>query len=304
MVKFNKEVLLDDISKILATLDGKAYDPFWGKHIATSEEPVQCYLVAKELKRLYPKKYKNIFITKIPSGFQTKRKKVMTNDASDIYNSYFGKKEDESLLKNIDMLIEYTDFWLLIQFKLLRPMGGKLRRFGEDFFKQFLPVEKFDSGFYPNKDSSIANDIVKFDKISQKPVGGKKIKKLVIAIYYPSDNLWPNQENKVDRLQKKWGKEFKSKINDLKKELKKCENKIDIDFYKKKLEDIFSPLKYKYKESRPKKIIPMTMKIKPIGEFKQIKPNKSQAKWNFSEFFHTQVKLLSWEITKSVKEKK
>ncbi|MBM3417440.1 MAG: hypothetical protein FJY17_00790 [Bacteroidetes bacterium] len=297
MVKFNKKKLLDDISKILATLDGKAYDKKWGKHIATSNEVVQYFLVARELKRRYPTKYKNIFIDnlkRVPPVLKSKGHGVKQNDNSSIYKKI--STEEQKPLNKIDMLIEYTDFWLLIQFKLLRPMGGKLRRFGEDFFKQFLLVEKFGSGFYPNEDSSIANDILKFDKISQKPVGGKKIKKLVIAIYYPSDNLWPNQKNKVKRLEKKGG-EFESKIGDLETELKKCENKIDIDFYKKKLEDIFSPLKYKYKESRPKKIIPMTMKIKPIGEFKRIKPNKSQAKWNFSEFFHIKVKLLSWEIT-------
>ena len=297
MVKFNKKKLLDDISKILVTLDGEAYDKKWGKHIATSHEPVQYFLVARELKRQYPKKYKNIFIDnlkKVPKVLKSEGHGVKTNDNSSIYKKIqkISTKESE-LLKRIDMLIEYKNFWLLIQFKLLRPMGGRARTFDRSFFKPILFYDKFDSSLDYKQKSSIPYDILKFNEIKSKSVDGKKIKKLVIAIYYPSDNLWPNE--KLENFKKKHPTDFDDKkVKKLEILLKTCENKLDVNYYTEMLDDIYGHLEYA--ESREIEIKPMN------AEIESIKPSSKPSELNFSEFFHTKVKLLSWEIPKSVEE--
>jgi hypothetical protein len=179
--------LLDDIETAIKDMSRSADDPQWGVPLATAKEPEQVHLIAYQLRQINPSLYSNISIdqTALAGSETVNNYDVVLHDETEFWGELSQVDSELSQkLSFVDMIVEFSDKVILIQFKLLRPVGGKIMRFNEDFFN---PLLTFDiSNFEKSELSSIPHDICKLIKID-KLLNGKECFKISIGIFYYTD---------------------------------------------------------------------------------------------------------------------
>jgi len=284
--------LVNDIAKAVSKCNGHAIDKDWGSCIATAHEEEQYNLIAWQLKKMDKTLY---------SGVTVDTKRGATKYKPEEY-----KLEKHNLpkeWKKIDMIMQFSDYIYLIQFKILRPMGGKANLIGQKFIVPLLTYFREKKPLTVSI-SSMPHDIIKLNELPK--YKSKPVKKFIAAIYYPSDNL---KVGSKDELIRKLNEEEPNQLaiisalqdpkNKIDNKLKSCSGAQDFKAYKNIFHQLLCSTELKSK-----------MSLKEPGEFiteesrylklKRQGPEQSifvaHDKFNFSYLFHKKVKVIGWEV--------
>jgi hypothetical protein len=289
--------LLNQICSAVAAANGYAMNTSWGNPITTANEKDHYILIAAFITARY--KQCGSF-TEIKFGLDVNKSEFDKYNRSKKLRKYLKLKTREpifsqSMLSNerrgdkgtFDMIIEVGNKIFIIEFKLLRILGGTANRFSVEFLPRLLG--------HPDLDGNILNDISKLSKEPNRIFNGSHISeiKLVVGIFYflkkdKKDNIFISDFNF-----KKFGI-IKSDI------LKNREFSLNLpslnDHYLKLFEYNFFAFKTQFCERHGYEDN-IENEISWINVDYAFNPQKlRQVNDNYSRLFHNRVRVIAWEL--------
>lgn len=234
--------LVDIIANAIARSNGESKDGNWGIPIATSGEVEQCNLIAIKLEGELTQAI-SVTVDKNQENGTAHKKHTA---------KFLKEKGWEKKWNTIDIIIEFEQSIFLLELKLLRPMGAMQISFENMFIKTLFG---FDNRHGDETVSSILQDFKKLINTPSERNGGKKVKKFILAIYYPSHiKEVPDENEKEEERNKLIAACFPDRVDDINainsKRIKKVNTRKGVDYLEDGIMSEVMNLEYEKKHSQ------------------------------------------------------